>query len=389
MSIPATVFYTPPASFIGAGCLPEAAQTAAKRGFKHALLVTDAFLSSSGMAQKIGHVLRENGIAHTVFDGVKPNPTLTNVHNGLDLLRQHGCDCLVSLGGGSSHDCAKAIALLAANGGTLADYDASTKGLNVSQKPQLPLMAINTTAGTGSEVTRASVITDETRRIKMTVVDHHIVPLISVNDPQLMMGMPAALTAATGMDALTHAVESYVSVLANPMTDAWGIKAIELIAAHLRTAVADGSNQEAREGMAWAQFMAGLAFNNASLGYVHSMAHQLGGHYDLPHGVCNAILLPHVEAFNTPACAARLRDVAHALGEDVRGMDDTQAAAAAISAIRRLAQDVGIPAGWGALGGKREDIPLLAKNALLDGCSFTNPRQATPQEIETLFEAAF
>jgi len=384
-----TVFYIPPANFIGSGCLPEAVQTAAKRGFKNALLVTDAFLNSSGMAQQIGHVLREHGIASTIFDGVKPNPTLGNVQAGLDMLQQHGCDCLVSLGGGSSHDCAKAIALLAANGGTLADYDASTKGLNVSHKPQLPLMAINTTAGTGSEVTRASVITDEARHIKMTVVDHHLVPLISVNDPQLMMGMPAALTAATGMDALTHAVESYVSVLANPMTDAWGIQAIQLIATHLRAAVADGSNQAAREGMAWAQMMAGMAFNNASLGYVHSMAHQLGGQYDLPHGVCNAILLPHVEQFNATVCAARLRDVAAALGENVQGMDEAQGAATAIAAIRRLSADVGIPAGWGALGGKREDIPLLAANALLDGCSFTNPKQATQQEIEALFEAAF
>jgi len=384
-----TTFYIPPANFIGAGCLPEAAQTAAQRGFKHALLVTDAFLNSSGMAAQVAHILREHGIAHTIYDGVKPNPTLANVQSGLDVLQQQGCDCLVSLGGGSSHDCAKAIALLAANGGTLADYDASTKGLNVSQKPQLPLMAINTTAGTGSEVTRASVITDEARHIKMTVVDHHLVPLISVNDPQLMQGMPAALTAATGMDALTHAVESYVSVLANPMTDAWGIQAMQLIATHLRAAVADGSNQTAREGMAWAQFMAGLAFNNASLGYVHSMAHQLGGMYDLPHGVCNAILLPHVEQFNAPTCAARLGDVARALGEDVQGQSASQAAESAIAAIRRLSADVGIPTGWGSLAGKREDIPTLAQNALLDGCSFTNPRQATQQEIEALFEAAF
>jgi len=380
-----TTFFTPSLNFMGSGCLPGAVKALAQRGFAHALLVTDAGLNASGMAAQVAAVLREHGVRSTVFDGVKPNPSTANVESGLAVLRQHGCDCLVSLGGGSAHDCAKAIGLVATNGGQIADY----AGLDRAQKPQLPLMAINTTAGTGSEVTRASVITDAARRVKMAIVDQHIVPLIAVNDAQLMLGMPAALTAATGMDALTHAVEAYVSTIANPMTDAWAIKAMEMIAANLRTAVADGSNLAARENMAWAQCMAALAFNNASLGYVHAMAHQLGGFYDLPHGVCNAILLPHVEQFNAAVCAPRLRDVARALGEDVQGLNDAQAAEAAVAAMRRLSADIGIPAGFGALGGRREDIAALAQNALKDGCCFTNPRQASQAEIEALYEAAF
>jgi len=374
---------------MGSGCLKDAASAMARRGFARALIVTDKGLSSSGMAGRVADLLRGQGVDSVVFDGVKPNPSTANVEQGLAALRDSGCDCLVSLGGGSSHDCAKAIGLVAANGGQIADYDAARSGVHRAQKPQLPLIAINTTAGTGSEVTCASVITDEARRVKMAVVDQHIVPLIAVNDAQLMLGMPPALTAATGMDALTHAVEAYVSIVANPMTDAWAIKAMELIALHLRSAVQDGSNLVAREGMAWAQMMAALAFNNASLGYVHAMAHQLGGFYDLPHGVCNAIFLPHVQAFNAAVCAPRLRDVARALGEDVQGLDDAQAAAKAVAAIRALARAVGIPAGWGALGGQRADIPALAQNALKDGCCLTNPRKASQQEIEAMYEAAF
>ncbi len=252
----------------------------------------------------------------------------------------------------------------------------------------LPLIAINTTAGTASEMTRFCIITDEERHIKMAIVDKHTTPLISVNDPELMLAKPASLTAATGMDALTHAIEAYVSIAATPITDAVAIKAIELIQAHLRTAVKNGENLEAREQMAYAQFMAGMAFNNASLGYVHAMAHQLGGFYDLPHGVCNAILLPHVQRYNAQVCPERLRDVAKAMGVDVEGMSAEQGAAAAIDAIVALAKDVGIPAGIKELGAKLEDIPTLADNALKDACGFTNPKQATHEEISAIFEAA-
>ncbi len=258
-----------------------------------------------------------------------------------------------------------------------------------SAKPQLPLIAINTTAGTASEMTRFCIITDEARHVKMAIVDRNVTPMLSVNDPALMVGMPKGLTAATGMDALTHAVEAYVSTAATPITDACALKAVTLISDNLRQAVNDGQDLQARENMAYAQFLAGMAFNNASLGYVHAMAHQLGGYYDLPHGVCNAVLLPHVQRFNAQVSAARLRDVAKAMGVKVCGMTEAQGADAAISAIEQLSVAVGIPAGLQELGAKREDVPVLASNALKDACGLTNPRSASQAEIEAIFAAAF
>lgn len=307
-----------------------------------------------------------------------------NVRAGLAHLKQHQCDFVISLGGGSSHDCAKGIALCASNGGEIADYE----GVDRSVKPQLPLVAINTTAGTAAEMTRFCIITDEARHIKMAIVDRNVTPLMSVNDPDLMLAKPKGLTAATGMDALTHAVEAYVSTAATPITDACALKAVELIARNLRTAVAQGDNLEAREQMAYAQFLAGMAFNNASLGYVHAMSHQLGGFYDLPHGVCNALLLPHVEAFNVQTSAGRLTDVARAMGVLVEGLDAAAGAQACLAAIRRLSVDIGIPASLSELGVKEKDIPLLAANALKDACGLTNPRKASQAEIEAIFRGA-
>jgi alcohol dehydrogenase len=319
-----------------------------------------------------------------VYDETKPNPTIENVNDGLALLKEHGCDCVISFGGGSPHDCAKGIALLATNGGEIKDYE----GVDVSKKPQLPLIAINTTAGTASEMTRFCIITDEARHIKMAIVDKNVTPIISVNDPELMLAKPASLTAATGMDALTHAIEAYVSIAATPVTDASAIKAIEMIQANLREAVANGDNLEARDNMAYAQFMAGMAFNNASLGYVHAIAHQLGGFYDLPHGVCNAVLLPHVQQYNAQVAPARLADVARAMGVDTTGMSDEQAANAGLDAIRQLSKDVSIPAGLEELGVKHDDFDVLAENALKDACGFTNPKQATHDEIVGILAAA-
>jgi alcohol dehydrogenase len=264
------------------------------------------------------------------------------------------------------------------------DYE----GVDRSAKPQLPLIAINTTAGTASEMTRFCIITDESRHIKMAIVDRNVTPLLSVNDPELMLAKPRGLTAATGMDALTHAVEAYVSTAATPITDACALKAVELIAQHLRTAVAQGGNLQAREQMAYAQFLAGMAFNNASLGYVHAMAHQLGGFYDLPHGVCNALLLPHVEAFNVLTSAARLADVAVAMGVAVDKAQPEAGAQACLAAIRQLALDIGIPASLGELGVQEKDIPLLASNALKDACGLTNPRKASQADIEGIFRGA-
>ncbi|MEZ7829458.1 MAG: iron-containing alcohol dehydrogenase [Brachymonas denitrificans] len=374
-------FFMPVQNIIGPGALDEALQIVGKMGFRKALIVTDPGLSKIGVANTVSDKLAAQGIPATVFDGAQPNPTVSNVNAGLEALKTAQADLVVSLGGGSSHDCAKGIALVAANGGKIEDYE----GVDKSAKPQLPLLAVNTTAGTASEMTRFTIITDETRHVKMAIVDKHVTPFLSVNDSGMMEGMPAALTAATGMDALTHAVESYVSTAATPLTDACAVKAIELIARYLPTAVSEPNNQEAREKMAYAQFLAGMAFNNASLGYVHAMAHQLGGFYDLPHGVCNALLLPHVEAFNMGAASGKLNEVGAILqanNPQLAGLDP-------VAAIKKLADIVGIPKSLEELGVKREDFDVLAENALKDVCGLTNPVQASHAEIVGIFAAAF
>ncbi|EPE7491792.1 L-threonine dehydrogenase [Cronobacter universalis] len=380
----ASVFYIPAINMIGMNSLDEALKTACEYGYRNALIVTDGMLSALGMAGQLKEMLAQKGIHSVVFDGTHPNPTTENVEAGLGMLRAHRCDCVISLGGGSPHDCAKGIALVAANGGDIRDYE----GVDRSRKPQLPMIAINTTAGTASEMTRFCIITDQERHVKMAIVDKHVTPVMSVNDPALMMGMPKSLTAATGMDALTHAIEAYVSTAATPVTDACALKAIAMIAQTLPQAVEEGDNVAAREAMAWAQFMAGMAFNNASLGYVHAMAHQLGGFYDLPHGVCNAILLPHVQRFNSAAAGHRLRDCAQAMGVDVSGMSDAEGANACIAAICALARRIHIPAGLRELRVREDDISELAENALKDACGFTNPVQASHAEIMAIYRAA-
>ena len=374
-------FFMPSNNILGQGALAEGLSQIAQLGFKKAFLVTDAPLVQMGMAQQVADRLAEKGIEYVIFDGVKPNPTVGNVNAGLEQLNKAQADFIISLGGGSVHDCAKGIALVASNGGKIEDYE----GLNQSKKPQMTLIAINTTAGTASEMTRFTIITDESRHVKMAIVDSNVTPFLSINDSELMEGMPAGLTAATGMDALTHAVEAYVSTIASPITDACALKAIALVARYLPTAVREPNNKEAREQMAYAQFLAGMAFNNASLGYVHAMAHQLGGFYDLPHGVCNALLLPHVEAFNMSVASERLNEVGQVLAannSDLQGLD-------VIAAIKKLADIVGIPKSLEELGVKREDFDTLADNALKDVCGLTNPVQASHAEIVGIFENAF
>lgn len=384
--MPTRSFLMTAENIMGAGCLPDAMTVAQSRGFKHALIVTDAPLTALGVTERVASLLRERDMAVSVFDGVQPNPTVANVDAGLAVLQKVGADCIISLGGGSPHDCAKVIAVLATNGGSVMDY----RGVNKVKKPPLALIAVNTTAGTASEITRFAVITDETRHLKMNIVDRQLAPMLSVNDPELMLGMPPSLTAATGMDALTHAIEAYVSTVATPVTDACALHAIKLIGQFLPRAVANGKEDiEARENMSSAQFLAGMAFNNAFLGYVHAMAHQLGGQYNLPHGVCNALLLPHVEAVNASACAPRMGDVARALGVDTTGLSTEAAAQSAVKAMFDLARTVGIPAKLSDLGVKREDIPMMAINAMKDGSGATNPRKLTQAEIEAIYEAAY
>ncbi|MEG6616843.1 iron-containing alcohol dehydrogenase [Peptococcaceae bacterium 1198_IL3148] len=379
-----SAYFIPTVNLMGAGCVNEVGDRLKSLGATKALIVTDAGIVKMGMADKIKGIIEGAGVQAVVFGGAEPNPTDNNVDAGFKVWQDEKCDAIVSLGGGSSHDCAKGVGLLAANGGKIHDYE----GVDKSTNPMVPLLAINTTAGTASEMTRFCIITDTSRKVKMAIVDWRVTPAISFNDPELMAGMPPALTAATGMDALTHAIEAYVSTAATPLTDSAALMAIELIAKWLPAAVANGTNMVAREKMAFAQFLGGMAFNNASLGYVHAMAHQLGGFYNLPHGVCNAILLPHVEQFNLIACPERFRDIAIALGENVEGLSVNDAAQVAIDSIKRLSASVGIPAGLAELGVKEEDLEIMATNAKKDACQATNPRLATLQEVIQIFKNA-
>ncbi|ALG47833.1 L-threonine dehydrogenase [Clostridium perfringens] len=377
-------FFMPAISLMGADCLKDAGDQVGELGFKKALIVTDKVLGQIGIVKKVTDVLDNKNIEYAIYDETKPNPTVKNVNDGLALLKEKECDFVISLGGGSAHDCAKGIALLATNGGEIKDYE----GVDKSKKPQLPMVGINTTAGTGSEMTLFAIITDEERHIKMALVDKHLTPIIAVNDPMLMLAMPKSLTAATGMDALTHAIEAYVSTSATPITDACAEKAIELISNYLVNAVENGENVEARDMMAYAEYLAGMAFNNASLGYVHAMAHQLGGFYNLPHGVCNAILLPHVQEYNKDTSASRLAKIAKIMGGNIEGLTDEQGADLCIDMIKSLSQTIGIPEGLGVLGVKESDFETLATNALNDACSLTNPRKGNLEEVIAIFRKA-
>ncbi len=303
---------------MGAGCLQEAAADIKGYGHRKALIVTDKILNQIGVVAKVAGLLAEHGIESAVFDETKPNPTMTNVEAGLAMLKANGCDCVISLGGGSPR-----LRQGHRPGGRQRWQHQGLRRVDRSAKPQLPLIAINTTAGTASEMTRFCIITDEARHVKMAIVDKHVTPLMSVNDPELMLAKPAGLTAATGMDALTHAIEAYVSIIATPVTDASAIMAIQLIAKHLRTAVNHGDDLHAREQMAYAQFLAGMAFNNASLGYARH-GPPAGRLLRPAARGCNAVLLPHVQAYNAQVCAARLKDVARHMGVDVSAMDDEQ-----------------------------------------------------------------
>ena len=377
-------FFMPNISLMGPGCVKKIAEEITSRGLKKALIVCGKRSSNSIEFKGVTNLLDENNIEYEVYTGSQPNPTVTNVMDGVKILKETNCDFVISYGGGSPHDCAKGIALVATNGGNIKDYE----GINKSSKPQLPLISINTTAGTASEMTIFSIITDEERHVKMAIVDKNVTPILAVNDPELMVSMPKSLTAATGMDALTHAVEAYVSTAATPVTDACAQKAIELIHNYLRDAVEDGNNMEARDMMAYAEYLAGMAFNSASLGYVHAIAHQLGGFYDLPHGVCNAILLPEVQVFNSTVSKSKLKDIARFMGVDTKNMTDEEGANACIDSIRKLSSDIEIPSGLKELGVKVEDFDTLAENALKDACGLTNPIEATHQDIKNILTRA-
>lgn len=380
-----TYYFLPTRNLFGEGSVAEAGRLLKSLNATKCLIVTDRFLASCGMADRVKDIFAAAGVPVAIFDGAEPNPTDKNVEAGVKAYQDNQCDAIVSLGGGSSHDCAKGVGLVVSNGGKIHDYE----GIDKSQNPMVPLMAINTTAGTASEITRFCIITDTTRKVKMAIVDWRVTPQIAINDPELMKGMPPALTAATGMDALTHAIEAYVSTAANPLTDAAALMSIKMIRQYLPKAVANGDYMTARDNMAYGQYLAGIAFNNASLGYVHAMAHQLGGFYNLPHGVCNAILLPYVERFNLIGNLHRFAEIAEAMGETIQGLSTHEAALKAIDSIRTLSIEVGIPADLKQLGVKPEDFETMAENAKKDVCQLTNPRKATKEQVIDIFRQAY
>ncbi len=378
---PFSTFYNPQVSFFGSGAIVAAIDDIKRNEYKSVLIVTDPGIIKTGLSDKVTALLKERDIKVSVYGNCKPNPAIQNVEEGLVELSKANANAIVSIGGGSAHDNAKAIALIATNGGEIKDYE----GLDKSKKASLPLFAINTTAGTASELTRFTIISDEARRTKMAIVDAHVTPTVAVNDPEAMIGMPPGLTAATGLDALTHAIEAYVSTAATPITDCCALKAIDLIVANLQNAYDDGKNLEARNNMCYAEYLAGMAFNNASLGYVHAIAHQLGGVYHLPHGVCNAVLLNHVQKFNSADKNAN--DRLKVAAKHLRADEET--AESAVKFIREFADKLGIPKNLKEMGVKEEDFELLAENAMKDVCHVTNPIQFTKDEVIEVIKSAY
>ncbi|EDT76185.1 1,3-propanediol dehydrogenase [Clostridium butyricum 5521] len=380
-------YLVPSVNFMGANSVSVVGERCKILGGKKALIVTDKFLKDmeGGAVELTVKYLKEAGLDAVYYDGVEPNPKDVNVIEGLKIFKEENCDMIVTVGGGSSHDCGKGIGIAATHEGDLYDY----AGIETLVNPLPPIVAVNTTAGTASELTRHCVLTNTKKKIKFVIVSWRNLPLVSINDPMLMVKKPAGLTAATGMDALTHAIEAYVSKDANPVTDASAIQAIKLISQNLRQAVALGENLEARENMAYASLLAGMAFNNANLGYVHAMAHQLGGLYDMAHGVANAMLLPHVERYNMISNPKKFADIAEFMGENISGLSVMEAAEKAINAMFRLSEDVGIPKSLKEMGVKQEDFEHMAELALLDGNAFSNPRKGNAKDIINIFKAAY
>ena len=376
-------FFVPQSNLLGAGCLQDFGPEVLGLGFKKALVVSDPILTEMGVVEKVTSQLSANGIDFVLYSQTTPNPTCAQVDTGLEILQNEACDFLVSIGGGSPQDCASAISILATNGGNIRDYE----GVHMSKHPGLPVIAINTTAGTSAELTINYVITDEDRGVKMVMVDKNSVARMTVNDPELMIGKPAHLTAATGMDALTHAIECLVTPGAYPVSDAMSLEAVKIIFEYLPRAVEDGLDLEAREQMVYATFLTGLAFSNAGLGYVHAMAHQLGGIYDLPHGVCNAMLLPVVQKENANYAPKKFRLIAEKLGYDAANHSDEACSDFVIRKIEGLSEKVGIPRSLKELGIYELDLSLLADNALKDICAPGNPFTPTKEQTMEMFNA--
>lgn len=370
-------------SYHGKGAINEIANEVKGRGFAKCFVCSDPDLIKFGVTKKVTDVLDNAGIAYELFSEIKANPTVENVQAGVAAFKASGADCIVAIGGGSSMDTAKAIGIIITNP-EFADV-VSLEGVAPTKNKCVPIIAVPTTAGTAAEVTINYVITDAQKNRKMVCVDVHDIPVVAVVDPDMMASMPKGLTAATGMDALTHAIEGYITKGAWELSDMFHIKAIEIIAKSLRGAVAN--TDEGREGMALGQYVAGMGFSNVGLGIVHSMAHPLGALYDTPHGVANAIILPTVMEYNAPATGEKYRDIAKAMGVNgVDAMTLEEARKAAIDAVRQLSVDVGIPADLKEIV-RREDLDFLSESAYADACRPGNPRDTSVEEIKALYES--
>jgi len=370
-------------SYHGAGAIKEIPAELKGRGFAKAFVCSDPDLIKFGVTKKVTDVLDEAGIAYEIYSDIKPNPTIENVQNGVAAYKASGADCIIAIGGGSSMDTAKAVGIIITNP-EFADVR-SLEGVAPTKNPCVPIIAVPTTAGTAAEVTINYVITDVEKKRKFVCVDTHDIPVVAVVDPDMMATMPKGLTAATGMDALTHAIEGYITKGAWEMTDMFHLKAIELIAKHLRGAV--DNTPEGREGMALAQYVAGMGFSNVGLGIVHSMAHSLGAVYDTPHGVGNAILLPTIMEYNAPCTGEKYKEIAKAMGvEGVDAMTQEEYRKAAVDAVKKLSQDVGIPADLKEIV-KEEDVQFLAESAYADACRPGNPRNTSVEEIIELYKS--
>lgn len=370
-------------SYHGAGAINAIADEAKGRGFKKALVCSDPDLIKFGVTKKVTDVLDNAGLAYTLYSEIKPNPTIENVQSGVAAFKAAGADYLIAIGGGSSMDTAKAIGIIIANP-EFADV-VSLEGVADTKNKSVPILAVPTTAGTAAEVTINYVITDAAKNRKMVCVDPHDIPVVAFVDPDMMSSMPKGLTAATGMDALTHAIEGYITKGAWALSDMFHLKAIEIISKSLRGAV--DNTPEGREGMALGQYVAGMGFSNVGLGIVHSMAHPLGALYDTPHGVANAIILPTVMEYNAPATGEKYREIARAMG--VKGVDEMsqeEYRKAAVDAVKQLSKDVGIPADLKDIV-KPEDIPFLAQSAYDDACRPGNPRDTSVEEISELYKS--
>lgn len=377
------MYYLPSKNLLGRNCIKELGPEIESYGFKKALIVTDKYLNENKIVKKVTDQLDKVNVEYVIYDEVKPNPTCSQVHQGVKILKEAHCDFILSIGGGSPQDCASGISIIATNGGDIRDYE----GIHQSKKAGFPTIAVNTTAGTSAELTINYVITDENRKVKMVCVDKNSLALMSVNDPELMVDKPANLTAATGMDALTHAIETIVTPGANRVTDATALEAIKIIFTHLPQAVKDGKDIDAREQMVYATFLAGMAFSNAGLGFVHAMAHQLGGVYDLPHGVCNAMLLPIVERENAKHAPEKFRFIAEKLGFNAKTESDEACSTFVLEKIIELSEEVGIPKSLKELGVENPDLELLAENALKDACAPGNPFMPTKEQTIEMFKA--